>query len=89
MGGPIENELIPEDMSNDELPLNPMQQALEEIINYATTSPENINANVLRSMLYEFGEYLAESMYYMYNNSDEPAPLNPGNPVDTGSGKDK
>lgn len=44
-----ENEFNPEGP-----PLDSLQVMLEEIINYATTSPENINANVLRSMLYQF-----------------------------------
>ena len=70
MGGPIENEFNPEGPSFDS-----PQVMLEKIVEYATTSPENINANVLRSMLYnllkEFGNFMA----YLYNDSDEPGEL--------------
>lgn len=79
-----ENEFNPEGP-----PLDSPQIMLEKIVEYATISPENINANVLRSMLYELLEDFGNLMAYLYNNSDEPAPFNPSNPVDTGSGKDK
>ena len=84
MGGKIDDELlIPE-----EPPIDSPQTMLEKIIEYVITSPENINANVLRSMLYEFGESIAEMYAYMYNNSDEsnesgePDEPNPGDIVD-------
>lgn len=72
MGGPIENELIPEEPSFDS-----PQVMLEKIVEYATISPENINANVLRSMLYEFGSYITDMYTYLYNNSDGSDELDP------------
>lgn len=69
--------ITPTDISNESL-VDSSEVIFEAIVEYATTSPENINANVLRSMLYEFAKVLLSNSSSSTDVSEFPPDLPTG-----------